>query len=155
MKLNLHNQIEFDIDLIIKEFIENHGWNHIDAQLMEKSIEKAIVNLIIYPKILNYEERNYQSQIWYTCLFTVDDTEMTKTFEYFLRLFPTLKYKPFKDEDALYQHFVPYKKEKYAATLFKKMLKLTPILYSKSAFFLNPDYPNGYWGNHTIDSIKL
>jgi hypothetical protein len=155
MKINLIDQINADINLITKEFTVNHGWHHTDAQMMTKSIEKTEVNLIMSPKILSYEEKNYQSQIWYACIFTVNDLKMKSTFEYFLRLFPALKYKPFKDEDALHQHFVPYKKEEHATTLFKRMFRSTHKRLSKSAFFINPDYPDGYWNNHTIDSIKL
>jgi len=70
MKLNLQDQIETDIELIMKDFIDNDDWNTVSNHMIEKMISKDLskIKLIIYPTILHYDERDInQSQIWYTC----------------------------------------------------------------------------------------
>lgn len=51
-------------------------------------------------------------------------------------------YRPFKDENANQGIFTKgYHKSNFEEYRYK--------------FFMNPDYPNGYWDNHVIDSIDL
>jgi len=107
--------------------------------------------LSIFPKILHYQQhRIIESHIWYGCYFGINQKLTHTAIAYFKELFEEMKYKPFKDEDAFLRHFVPYKEDK--KTLFN-IIKGYRLI--NSAFFLNPDYPNGYWQNHTIDSIRL
>jgi len=161
MKLNLQDQIETDIELIMKDFIDNDDWNTVSNHMIEKMISKDLskIKLIIYPTILHYDERDIdQSQIWYTCWFTVDEIEVDRALNYFIDKFPELKYKPFKDEDALREYFVPFKRSK--KSFFYKikehyLMDYFPKNFVTTAFFLNPDYPDGYWNNHTIGSIIL
>lgn len=161
MKLNLKTQIETDINLIMKDFIDLHGWILIDSQMIAKDlpINQFKFELIIYPRVLHYMDKDVnQSQIWYACQLIVAKTKIDIVLNFLKNGFCDLKYAPFKDEDALHNYFVPYKKLK---TSFLNKIKerylmdYFPKNYVTTAFFLNPDYPKGYWCNHTIDSIKL
>ena len=161
MKLNLKAQTETDINLIMKDFIDFHGWKLVDGQMIEKDlpISKVKFELIIYPTILHYLEKDVdQSQIWYACRLEVAETEIDVVLNLLRNGFCDLKYAPFKDEDALYDHFVPYKKS--GESLLNKikehyLMDYFPKNFVTTAFFLNPDYPDGYWNNHTIGSIIL
>lgn len=157
MKLDLRNQIDIDIRLI-NVCISKHNWHAIDDDLLEKDgLEKdplSKLSIVIFPVILHY---GGQSHIWYACSFEIPKSLIKDAQLYFLDLFKTFDYKPFKDEDAIAMHFAPYSRcttrPKLKINNFKKYLLSKK--YIKTGFFLNPDYPNGYWVNHTIDTIRL
>lgn len=155
MKLNLRSQIKSDIYLIVEEF-KNHGWKNINDDLIQKKSAMNFhsldgLNMVIFPIILHYSE----SQIWYACSFELPEPLIKEAIDYFLDLFTVFKYKPFKDQDAKASHFIHYTfKDKTKKSFFDKII-FKSQKYIKTVFFLNPDYPNGYWTNHTIDSIHL
>lgn len=158
MIFDLRTQIESDIYLIVGEFLQ-HDWKNVNDDIIEKTGSGSFpqlkgLPLIISPKILHYpigHKLGIVSNIWYGCYFEVNEKLIDVALTYFVELFEKIKYKPFTDEDAKAKYFIPYKAEN---NVFPTSL-LRGKKYIKTGFFLNPDYPNGYWHNHTIDTIRL
>ncbi len=161
MKLDLKNQIDTDIGLIIKEF-KRFGCEHDDAERIKITPDKFFdykeLAVIISPIILHYEG---MSQVWYACSFEIQASVIKGVLNFFLNMFKDFVYKPFRDDDAVSKYFAQYNyntigQPKLNIGNFLKFRKhLIPKRYITTGFFLNPDYPTGYWSNHIIDTIKL
>ncbi len=138
MKLNLTNSIENDKELI-REYFKNLDWKCIDTDAFE--IPNLHVFVILSQEIIDYSDKTkFKKEVWIKCIVDFNEKNVDEVVNYFLKLFKFSKYKPFKDEDACKLYFT------------KAFPKYDKDTY-RMAFFLNPDYPNGYWDNHAIADI--
>ena len=151
MKCNLKKYLDIDINIISKILLSTGDLSQIDIQAFEfkNKIDNLRLILVIYPELLfydySYKEGNDEKFItedsivpWIACKF-----ELEGTFEEHQSTLKLLKewindkliIKPFYDEDATYGIFSRKKENGWV----------------EYKFYLNPDYKNGWWYNHTLD----
>jgi hypothetical protein len=175
MRLNLNPLIEKDTQQIIHVFTQL-GWNQEDCAYLSQEIpydpeiltnieiSKFFPNqnligfylgLTIYPQLLSYDYALREGfsgdkvgsistiEVWQACRVSGWELESRETIPSPIlnhlikdQIFEPLKtvIKPFKDEDAIYGYF---QESRFDST-------------QELVFFLNPDYPNGWWENHTL-----
>jgi len=133
MIFDLSKQIDIDTIKIIK-LLMKFDWVQKDEALMaHKDFRSGVV---IFPKLLYYnQDKIDQVHVWMQCRFESTEEEVKNMVDYFRGIFEKFDFKPFKDEDAHRGNF----------TLRKR------LPFTEASFYLNPDYPSGYWENHTIE----
>lgn len=162
MKENLLPQFEKEIEKTINQFVDM-GWNQIDEMAIEKNIKINInpgslerfsdtLILVFYHKLLTYIEgdkgkREYVAIPWITCKFELENggdkdflySETVKELvNYIKKELESIGISAFKDEDAPHQMFS------------NRCRTADRNGYVTFEFFINPDYPKGYWSNHTL-----
>jgi hypothetical protein len=141
MKTNLKQEIEKDMDFIIDKFlsIPGLGWKREDCYYITRKMESGDIKLsiVFYPQILHYRENEEnKSVVWIRCrVYSTNNSDFTIANQIKEDIKLT-GLKPFYDEDAWKNIFTR---------------PLTDTESTQFSFFMNPDYPNGYWENHTID----
>ena len=159
MKQNLAHQIENEIDLLVQTFI-NIGWDCEDGRFLSKKMEfitnptaknqewKYKVSMVPYAKLLAYTEEGIDMLVpWIYFRIEIDDDELAQypdaikrvqqVAEFIKGEIPGTGYKPFYDEDAFRGNFTrPERRENSKSVEF--------------GFYLNIDYPDGFWENHTL-----
>ena len=161
MKINLSKYIDQEIeelDLIIQK---TEDWKKIDDYAYEKKFrtkdgEKNIF-LVIYSEMLSYDYvwhegagvyddgRNKRHENvttpWLACRIELEGEHDVKWHYEILKELKNwtekLPWKPFFDEDA-------------TSSIFRK--KCSPYSRDETQyiFYVNPDYPKGWWENHTL-----
>lgn len=162
MITNLRHEIDSEIFELIEK-LENHSpdFQHEDGRWMEFKTPyltnpdsrneewKNKIGIVFYPELLSYTERyvnpetNELSRMrehvtipWICVRFELegDQSISMDLCKWLVSIFKEIKYTPFKDEDATYNHFA---KEESRG-------------YTKYKMYVNPSYPNGMWENHTL-----
>lgn len=141
MRLNLDYEISFDIERIHNK-LKEAGWKREDWAIftLDGHHIQVVPRLISYTEVVDGRMRREVTTVWYACeIVASDDKELKKEIEFYEALFRDGNFplKPFKDEDARGQHFRVEK-----SGLGKG--------WYKASFFINPDYSQGYWNNHSI-----
>lgn len=149
--MNTNFQIIFDeeIEIIAKKILST-GWIREDIAYFTKNIKtnneinNTKISICLYHEILNYYNRNpdiRKSEIWVRCRIIIPDKwekyEISLLKEIINEEFKNLQLTTFYDEDAYLGIFTKPK-------MYDKNLK-------EISFYINPDYPKGYWCNHTIN----
>jgi len=129
MNKNFRTEVDKDIDAIT-DILTAAGAEYED----HATIVYDDIFITLYPEFISYMtggkgvpvETRYE--MWIAC--TVEEDNIEAIADKIKAFVKTLSIKPFYDEDA---YKCIFKKDKYQIT-----------------FYLNPDYPNGYWSNHTL-----
>ena len=141
-------------------FLVTDDWKRFDEMAIESKIkfgEKEIF-LVLYPELLSYtyiwyegagvydNEKNKRSEEvttpWIACRLELEGQHST---DWHFNVLNELKewidnkllIKPFKDEDAQHQ-------------IYSRQCSAYIRDWTKYIFYLNIDYPNGWWENHTL-----
>lgn len=142
MIFNLTPIIENDINEVAKAL--NPHWKREEFPFLLYKGDNVFAKcncLMIYlsPYIMSYTKefgKGYNREIWIECQLVVGRKENIKDSAIFMvEEFKKLPLKPFKDEDAFFQYFnkTRYIDDDHAIS-----------------FYMNPDYPAGWWCNHTL-----
>lgn len=139
MKLNMLKM--WDLDAFkIGEALISYGIEHVDCNAYQWNCEGGVIVYInLLPEFLFYFNDHVEENtmtMWVKCQVQCKQEDLDVTVLKFKELFSALPYKPFKDEDAYYGYFSRPKTDVDG--------------FTKIAFFLNPDYPSGWWENHTL-----
>ncbi len=155
MNIQLKDMINNEIEHFINIFILN-GWVREDTEIIRKKVEfivhpefknnKNKICLCLYPEILYYYDNNQQNiKIWIAFKFETtkdnkvkyqsDSITLNKIGDWLKAELKKMNLIPFKDEDSFNNIFS------------KPEIKDEWVSFN---FYLNKDYPNGYWCNHTL-----
>lgn len=146
---NLKDKIDQDIEKVAEALLEL-GMDRVDDvyfELLDKDnpIESALSDpqtgapdyefptkfaVILFPKLISYEDK---TEVWIACQVHVEN-DLKGTAKMIKEFMNNIKFKPFKDEDSLLEMF---KVDYSFAELYIR-------------FYVNPDYPDGYWRNHAL-----
>ncbi len=138
MKVNLEKEVDKDISIVANKLIEA-GYNYEDLYYVYKEVkygtEKFVLGYQIYPKLIN---KINEINVWLTLETEIeidyDNKFLSKITSYIVNELKSVGLTPFMDEDSKYNHFVIDERKGYV------ILKC----------FVNPDYPDGDWENHTL-----
>ena len=152
MRMNISQETEEDIEKIVGRLLTMSEFKKIDEWYLEVKTPfitypdsnndewKTKIGFSLYPELLTYYEKGIGDSIvpWICCKFEFEG--MSEKMEYDLLKWITAKFKeclifPFKDEDAVSYHFIKEPRKRY--NIYK--------------MYVNLDYPEGYWENHTLD----
>lgn len=164
MKTNFYKEIDQEVRFFVDKFKEI-GWKQVDVSYLTKRLPfitnpsarneewQHSIGMVLYPELLTYigarkGERGVD-EIWICCRVGIDyDEEMekdpwsserlTQLTNYLKEEIKKINWKAFYDEDAFRYNFTRPE--------FKKNLEEVRI-----RFYLNKDYPEGVWENHTLD----
>jgi hypothetical protein len=151
MNLNIQQQIDLEIEDLINALCKNDpGFQVADDRYIEvktpfitypdaKNEEwENKLGLVFYPELLSYAyEEESTTTPWICVRFELENpTDKTEGYvcKWMIEKLSESGYKPFYDEDSFYGH---YSKEERRG-------------YNKYKCYVNPDYPDGYWENHTL-----
>ena len=163
-RINLRNYMDEQLFFFIKKFKEN-GWKQEDTHYVFKRTD-FIVNpsarnedykygfgIVFYAELLEYSETNDQKRRvevltpWVCCRIQIDENKdvkypsdcprLEKVIEFMQKEFKEMGLEPFYDEDAYRQNF--------SRPEIKQNMESVEI-----KFYLNMEYPDGYWENHTL-----
>ena len=165
MKLNIQEEVNQEISYFAIIF-QKYGWEIEDTSCLLKDVDfvvnptgvneewKRKLTIEMFPSILSYVEKipskggNYVTKIWIECkLSWENDGERTRDFwkdetakkiaDYITKELETLGLTSFFDEDSFRSRFS------------RPKVSIHNDIVSMS-FYLNKDYPQGYWSNHTL-----
>jgi hypothetical protein len=160
MKLNLEKYLEQEIKVINNLLIKTNDWKQFDESAFEstRKFGGREIFLVLYPELLTYtyiwyegagvydDGRNRRSELvitpWIACRTELEGEQDTKWHYDVLNelrdwVYEKLPIKPFKDEDAQHQ-------------IYARQCSAYIRDWTKYVFYLNIDYPNGWWENHTL-----
>lgn len=149
MKINIAEKTDIEIQEIICKLIKN-GYCQVDEAYVERdgpfkikpnSKNEYKIGLVLYPELLTYHNGSNWITVPWICVRTefLHNDSIGESFKInFVKwLYNELKsigFTPFKDEDA------------FAGCSSKE----ETIDSTKIKLFINPDFPKGYWSNHTL-----
>lgn len=153
---NLYDQVDEEINFFAQKFTEA-GWTREDDAYLYKDVGfdvhpdaaneewKTKASLTLFPELLSYTENSkYILSPWLACKISVangegQDERLKELTSLLVKDIESFGFKTFYDEDAPFGgKFVrPEEKENMGS-------------YSTRCY-INKDYPNGYWENHTLD----
>lgn len=155
MKLNLDKYLEQEIILAFEIFRGTGYWKSIDYYALERKFqttegEKTVI-IVLYNELLSYNyvwdeggvHRSEQvTTPWICCRITLDGKQNTPWHYKILKdlkkwAMEELPWKPFRDEDATHM-------------IYSKATSPYDRNETQYKFYINPDYPNGWWENHTL-----
>lgn len=160
MKINLDRYIEQELSLMVRIFKDTGDWEQIDIHALESKIKfggKKII-LVFYPELLSYtyvwqegagvynDARNKRSEDittpWIACRVELEgEQDKEQHFKVLSALKKWLeekiKIKPFYDEDA-------------PLGIYSRQCSAYSRDWTKYVFYMNFDYPNGWWENHAL-----
>jgi len=161
MKTNFYKEIDDEVQFFVEKFKEI-GWEQEDTAYLTKRLPfitnpdarndewKYSVGLVLYPELLSYIGDNRGTdEIWICCRVGINTDEeiekdpwrskrLTQLTDYLKEEIKKIGWKAFYDEDAFRYNFTRPE--------IKKNLGEVRI-----CFYLNKDYPEGVWENHTLD----
>jgi len=164
MKINLERYLEQEIKIISNLLIKTGDWKQFDESAFEmnmslkKSNKMIKIILVLYPELLTYtyvwhegagvydDGRNGRSEYvttpWIACRIELEGEQNTDWHYDVLKkikewVYEKLPLKPFKDEDACHQ-------------IYSRQCSAYIREHTKYIFYLNIDYPNGWWENHVL-----
>ena len=161
MKINLHKYLEYESDTIKFIFLKL-GWNHQDLMWASKEFAGKEILLSCYPDLLGYtyvyrpgaygvygpgekeDKRVSEEHLipWIACSFELEGIYTTKWHMDVLKelkdwLKDNFPLKPFYDEDA-------------KCGIYRMTTSIYTPEWTRYNFYVNPDFPNGWWENHTL-----
>jgi hypothetical protein len=152
MLINIREEINKEIDQIIDRLqLHDPNFKQVDEHYLEVKTPflvnpdsnndewKPKIGIVLYPELLSYGRGSdgYMTTPWICVRFELETKDMVIHHElckWFVEKFKAIGLRPFMDEDATWNHFT--KKENNGYITYK--------------FYVNIDYPNGYWENHTL-----
>jgi hypothetical protein len=162
-KINLNDYMDKQLDFFIEKF-KKIGWKQEDTHYIFKRVGfetnpsarnkdyKYGFGIVFYAELLNYSEINNGKTEevltpWVVCRIQIDKNEnikypidcprLQKVVNFIKEEIKKIEWKPFYDEDAFKNNFSrPKIKENMSSVEIK--------------FYLNMEYPNGHWENHTL-----
>ena len=162
MNTNFYSEVENEIEFFVDKF-KLIGWNQEDTAYLTKKLPfttnptakndewQHSIGLVLYPIILSYYEkqpvRGYATKIWIQCRVGIDYNPLVKypaecprlkkVTDFLKEEINKIGYKSFYDEDSYNGNF--------SQPEYKQNLGEIRV-----SFYLNKDYPDGYWENHTL-----
>lgn len=149
MKTNIAKVTDLEIENIINK-LEEIGFELVDEAYLEVETPFSIhtdspnkkysniLGVVLYPELLFYRENKEDVTIPWICakieLESLDDNTERDIIKWLSTKFQEIGLSPFKDEDS----FAGCSK------------RIQGKGYSNIKLFINPDYPQGYWENHTL-----
>lgn len=151
MNINIQGQIDKEIEDIIQALCKNDpGFQVTDDRYLEVKTPfltspearnedwKNKVGLVFYPELLSYGYGDESTTTPWVCVrFELEypKPEIERSVcKWMVEKLKESGYKPFYDEDSFCGY---YSKEERKG-------------YNKYKCYVNPDYPDGYWENHTL-----
>jgi hypothetical protein len=150
MIINIAEQVEKEISLIMDRLVlHDPNFEVVDNSYLEVKTPflinpdsrddewKPKIGVVLYPELLTYNFGQQYVTPWICVRFELETKDMTihrELCKWFVDKFKAIGIEPFMDEDATWNH---YKKEERNG-------------YTKYHLYVNPDYPNGHWENHTL-----
>lgn len=154
MKINLDPYLQMELTLITRLF-ESKGWTTEDEHAVRKKFDGKEIYLVFYPELLSYEYTytpgdssndsktvsEYHRIPWIACRMEFEGEEVKDHEKYLTAVKEwvdkNIPLKPFYDEDATYGIYAkkcsPYSRD-----------------WTQYIFYLNPDFPDGWWQNHAL-----
>lgn len=149
MKVNIAKTTDKEIQIII-ESLKTKGHNQWDEAWVEMITPFKVnpegknenkIGVVLYPELLSY----YDGKTWVTvpwiCVraelenhHIIDETFKREFVKWLYEELKSVGYKSFYDEDA------------FAGCCSKEEKNG----YTKLKLYINPDFPEGYWSNHTL-----
>jgi len=143
MNTNLAPLLDDEIQSIIDTMVDR-GWKQEDTAYVNHVVDindkEVEVHIVFFPKLLFYRDTNYNTP-WVTIPwicgrwfynemddYLISQGEVIGELKNVIKHFTGLT--PFKDEDALGGY-----------------LNMDD---GEPCFYINPDFPEGYWANHTL-----
>jgi hypothetical protein len=160
MKLNLHSYLQTELDNLVTIMRNCDGWKQIDCYTFEstKLFGGKEIILVFYPELLTYgyvyfegagvydNGKNRKSEDWTTpwiaCRVELEGEQNTPWHHDVLKELKEwakekLPWQPFFDEDACYG-------------IYSRQCSAYSRDWTEYIFYINPDYPKGWWENHTL-----
>jgi hypothetical protein len=151
MKINIAKEIEKEIQSIIEILIKKYpdtvqsdiGYVEISTPFLTNPDArneewKTKAGLVFYPELLNYSENREEATVPWICvrleLENVNNNTERDLLKWISNRFSEVNLKPFYDEDSYLNN---WRKEENRG-------------WNKYRMYINPDYPDGYWENHTL-----
>ena len=170
MIIDIREKIDQEITELIDKLRQNHPENFKQADLHYVEVQtpfvtnpdsrneewKTKMGIVFYPDLLSYRDTYIKrgnpeiheasnsvyraSNVtvpWICVRFELEgeaNNISRDLCKWLVDIFKEIGYRPFMDEDASFMHF--RKEEKRG--------------YTKYKMYVNPDYPEGYWENHTL-----
>jgi hypothetical protein len=148
--LDISSVIDKEISVLISKLSENPDVQVVDEGYVEiktpypispnSGDRESIVGMTFSPDLLRYRGSNGKDQLvpWIRCSIELEGQKFPSTLRdllnHLVELLKSAGYPPFKDEDALHQH--------WRDSAHKG--------WTEYSCFVNPDYPQGHWENHAI-----
>lgn len=151
MKTNIAALAEKEIQTIIEKLIKTYtdtvqsdvGYIEISTPFVTNPDArneewKTKIGLVFYPELLSYSEEKEEATVPWICvrleLENTDPKIEGDLLKWITNRFSEINYKPFYDEDSYRGN---WRKEERRG-------------WNKYKMYINPDYPEGYWANHTL-----
>jgi hypothetical protein len=154
-KINIAEEVDREIQTLMEALLKNEECEmfddgYIEIQTPFESNPDSInpesenkVGMVFFPELLTYGNEGKSNKVqrtpWIACRVSLEgernelkDRELLK---FLVSLIEKSGYKPFMDEDAKWNHWREDEGNGY-------------IEYT---CFVNPDYPEGHWENHTLE----
>jgi hypothetical protein len=139
MKINLSNYIEDQIEYFI-EIFKSNGWDQEDIAYVSKktNLQDWDLGIVFYGELLEYSEGKEDIITpWIVGKIeveTTDDIKLRSYASFILNELEKLNIHAFHDEDTYKGYFA----------------KETHKGWTELKFYVNMEYPDGYWQNHTL-----
>ncbi len=151
-KVNISEEMDKEISDLMEALLKNEEFEMFDEGYIEiktpfeinpdsKNPEwKNKVGMVFFPELLTYGNRDeVQRTPWIACRISLegerDELKDGELLKWLISMIEKSGYKPFMDEDARWNHWKEEKKNGY----------------TEYSCFVNPDYPEGHWENHTLE----
>lgn len=151
-KINIASEVDQEIEDLIGALLKNEECEQFDEGYIEIKTPfetnpdsrnqewKNKVGMVFFPELLAYGNRDKaQRTPWIACRVSLegerDESKVGELLKWLVSLIEKSGYKPFMDEDAKWNH---WKAEKGNDCI-------------EYTCFVNPDYPEGHWENHTLE----
>jgi hypothetical protein len=151
-KVNISEEMDKEIGDLTEALLKNEECEMFDEGYIEIKTPFEInpdsrnpdwknkVGMEFFPELLVYGNGdNVQRTPWITCRISLegerDEKQTGELLKWLISMIEESGYKPFMDEDARWNHWKEEKKNGY----------------TEYSCFVNPDYPEGHWENHTLE----
>ncbi len=151
-KLNIAVEMDQEIQDLIEALLKNQECEMIDDGYVEIQTPFEInpdsrnpewinkVGMVFFPELLVYGNgAQVQRTPWIACRISLEgernEQQTGELLKWLISLIEKSGYNPFMDEDARWNHWKEEKKNGF----------------SEYTCYVNPDYPQGHWENHTLE----
>lgn len=154
MKINLDFYLEQELLFLTSLINKTLGWKQIDENAFEKKFGERNVIMVIYPELLRYgyvyrpgvsgnkKTSEEHAVVWLACRIELEGDANTKWHSDVLKDIKkwweeNIILKPFYDEDAPHG-------------IYSRQCSAYSRDWTQYVFYVNPDYPEGWWENHCL-----
>ena len=162
-KVDLAKEMHDEIEILINKLIEKGATREDDHYLTFKTPyvinaeaqnedKKNDLGIVLFTDLISFgaeehdKEVGYALQPWIACRMETSGEDAPENLkeiqDWFTDILKSINYAPFMDEDASNNH---WKKDVHKNAQNKE------DWYTYYTCFVNPDYPKGFWENHTIE----